>query len=162
MAISKIKTNDDNHMHRVEVSRSSERLPDEPEDVQISSWLRFSLDFLGCQSSEVSVHFVKENEAAALNARYRGYEKTTNVLSFPSGITLGKELFLGDIVISSEVVRREAAEYGVDFVDRYAHMLVHGLLHLIGYDHIEESERNRMEHKEKELLLKLGMGNPYE
>jgi probable rRNA maturation factor len=47
-------------------------------------------------------------------------------------------------------------------VGRYAHMLVHGLLHLIGYDHIEESERNRMEHKEKELLLKLGMGNPYE
>ena len=162
MAKSKITTNKDKPVHTVEVSRSAERLPDEPEDVQIRSWLKVSLDFLGCQSSEVSVHFVKQSEVSALNAKYRGFEKTTNVLSFPAGITLGEVLFLGEIIISSEVVRQESAEYGVDFKDLYVHRLIHGLLHLVGYDHIEESERNRMEHKEKELLLKLGMGNPYE
>jgi probable rRNA maturation factor len=108
------------------------------------------------------VRIVGEDEIAALNGQYRGLGNATNVLSFPAGISVEEVEVLGDIVICSKVVKRESDQYGLDFSDRYAHMLIHGLLHLLGYDHMEETARTRMEELEIDLLLRLGMGNPYE
>jgi len=144
------------------VSRSAERLSEEPDEAQVVFWLEFVLDRLDRQSSEVSVRIVGEDEIAALNGQYRGLGNATNVLSFPAGISVEKVEFLGDIVICSKVVKLESDQYGKAFSDRYAHMLIHGLLHLLGYDHMTEAARTRMEELEADLLLRLGMGNPYE
>jgi probable rRNA maturation factor len=149
-------------VHEVEVSRSTERLSGEPDEAQVAFWLEFVLDRLDRQSSEVSVRIVGEEEIASLNAQYRGLENATNVLSFPAGISVEEVEFLGDIVICSKVVKLESDLYGRGFADRYAHMLIHGLLHLLGYDHMEEGARTRMEQLETDLLSRLNMGNPYE
>ena len=149
-------------MHEVEVSRSTKRLSGEPDEAQVAFWLEFVLDRLDRQSSEVSVRIVGEEEIASLNAQYRGLENATNVLSFPAGIAVEEVEFLGDIVICSKVVKLESGLYGRGFTDRYAHMLIHGLLHLLGYDHLDEVARTRMEQLETELLSSLNMGNPYE
>jgi probable rRNA maturation factor len=149
-------------VHEVEVSRSTERLSGEPDEAQVAFWLEFVLDRLDRQSSEVSVRIVGEEEIASLNAQYRGLENATNVLSFPAGISVEEVEFLGDIVICSKVVKLESDLYGRGFANRYAHMLIHGLLHLLGYDHMEEGARTRMEQLETDLLSRLNMGNPYE
>jgi probable rRNA maturation factor len=149
-------------MHEVGVSRSTKRLFEEPDEAQVVFWIEFVLDHLDRQSSEISVRIVGEDEITALNGRYRGLGNATNVLSFPAGISVEEVEFLGDIVICSKVVKRESDEYGKDFADRYAHMMIHGLLHLLGYDHMEKAARSRMEEVETDLLLKLGMVNPYE
>ena len=149
-------------MHEVDVSRSVERLSGEPDEGQLSFWLEFVLDRLNRQPSEVSVRIVDEPEITSLNSQYRGLAKVTNVLSFPAEISVDEVEVLGDIVICSKVVKLESDQYGRGFTDRYAHMLIHGLLHLLGYDHMEEAPRNRMERLEIDLLLGLGMGNPYE
>ena len=152
----------DSLVHEVEVSRSTERLSGEPDEAQVAFWLEFVLDRLDRQSSEVSVRIVGEEEIASLNAQYRGLENATNVLSFPAGISVEEVEFLGDIVICSKVVKLESDLYGRGFADRYVHMLIHGLLHLLGYDHMEEGARTRMEQLETDLLSRLNMGNPYE
>ena len=158
----KTTTTRDSLVHEVEVSRSAERLSEEPDEAQVVFWLEFVLDRLDCQSSEVSVRIVGEDEIAALNGEYRGLGNATNVLSFPAGISVEEVEFLGDIVICSKVVKLESDQYGKGFANRYAHMLIHGLLHLLGYDHMEEAAQIRMEQLEIDLLLRLGMGNPYE
>ena len=158
----KLTTRGDSLVHQVEVSRSTEMLPGEPNEAQVASWLEFALDHLHRQSADVSVHIVGEKEIASINTQYRGLENATNVLSFPAGISLEEVEFLGDIVICTKVVKLESDQYGRGFADRYAHMLIHGLLHLLEYDHIEEAARTRMEHVETDLLSRLGMGDPYE
>ena len=162
MVSSKTTKTADSLVHEVGVSRSAERLPGEPDEGQLSRWLEFVLDCLNRQPSEVSVRIVDEQEITSLNAQYRGLEKATNVLSFPAGISVDEVEVLGDIVICSKVVKLESDQYGKAFSDRYAHMLIHGLLHLLGYDHMEEAAQSRMEQLEIDLLLRLGMGNPYE
>jgi len=158
----KTTTTRDSLVHEVGVTRSVERLSEEPDETQVVFWLEFVLDRLDRQSSEVSVRIVGEDEIAALNGEYRGLGNATNVLSFPAGISVEEVEFLGDIVICSKVVKLESDQYGMGFVNRYAHMLIHGLLHLLGYDHMEEAAQIRMEQLEIDLLLRLGMGNPYE
>jgi len=158
----KTTTSGDSFVHEVEVSRSTERLSAEPDDAQVAFWLEFVLDRLDHQLSEVSVRIVGEEEIASLNAQYRGLEKVTNVLSFPAGVSVEEVEFLGDIVICSQLVKLESDLYGKVFEDRYAHMLIHGLLHLLGYDHLDDVARARMEQLETDLLSSLNMGNPYE
>lgn len=158
----KTTTTRDSLVHEVGVSRRVERLSEEPDEAQVVVWLEFVLDRLDRQSSEVSVRIVGEDEIAALNGQYRGLGNATNVLSFPAGISVEEVEFLGDIVICSKVVKLESDQYGKAFSDRYAHMLIHGLLHLLGYDHMEEAARTRMEELEADLLSRLGMGTPYE
>ncbi len=94
-----------------------------------------------------------------LNRRFRGQDKPTNVLSFPSGG--GDADFLGDIAIAFETCRREAEMEGMSFRDHAAHLIVHGLLHLAGYDHEEDEEAERMESLETEILARLGIADPY-
>ena len=111
---------------------------------------------------ELTIRFVDEEESQALNRDYREKDKPTNVLSFPfenpPGITLP---LLGDLIICHAVVAREAEEQHKPLAHHYAHMVVHGTLHLMGYDHIEEQEAEEMEQLERELLATLNIPDPY-
>lgn len=94
-----------------------------------------------------------------LNRRFRGQDKPTNVLSFPAGP--GSEGFLGDIAIAFETCRREAEEQSIAFRDHVAHLIVHGLLHLVGWEHEADDEAERMERLETRILATLGVADPY-
>ena len=115
---------------------------------------------------EIAVRVVAPRESQALNKRWRGKDRPTNVLSFPAprlGSARGHDyLPLGDLVICADVVKREAARDGKRVEAHWAHMIVHGALHLAGYDHeTGERERLRMERREIAVLRNFGFGNPY-
>jgi probable rRNA maturation factor len=113
-------------------------------------------------TAELSVRVVDEAEAAALNRRYRGRQGPTNVLSFPYQAAGGVDLpLLGDLVICAPVVAREAREQGKSLAAHWAHMVVHGTLHLLGYDHVREHEAAAMESLETQILQDLGFPDPY-
>lgn len=112
--------------------------------------------------AELTIRVVDEEEIAELNGTYRHKQGPTNVLSFPFEAPPGVELpLLGDIVICAPVVAREAAEQGKTAPAHWAHMTVHGCLHLLGYDHMEPEEAEIMETLEKEVLSVLGYADPY-
>ena len=111
---------------------------------------------------ELTVRIVDEAEMAELNARYRHKTGPTNILSFPFEAPPGMELnLLGDLVIAAPVVQREAREQGKTETAHWAHMIVHGTLHLLGYDHQEPAEAEEMEAREIHILQQLGYSNPY-
>jgi len=116
---------------------------------------------------DIGVRIVDENESRVLNRDYRGKDKPTNILSFPSDLpefvrTKLETALLGDLVICAPVVQQEAAEQGKAEADHWAHLTVHGVLHLLGYDHIEDEEAAVMEPLEIAALAQLGLANPYE
>jgi len=112
--------------------------------------------------TELVVRVVDEAESRMLNRRYRGKDRPTNVLSFPFGAPPGIECrHLGDIVICAAVVKREAQQQHKPEQDHWAHMVVHGVLHLQGYDHQDEAQAETMETLEKQILQVLGIGDPY-
>ncbi len=113
--------------------------------------------------TDVCVRIVGEKESRTLNREYRGIDRPTNVLSFPADLTLpdGKGKILGDIVICDPVVIREAQAQGKPAGEHYAHMVVHGMLHLYGYDHVDPVEADVMEDIEREILGRLGIADPY-
>ena len=118
------------------------------------------------KDSEVTLLMVSENEMSGYNQRFLSREGPTDVLSFPvedllPGVVpehdpLGPPLLLGDVVIAPTYVRRQAEEFEVTFEDEMALMVTHGILHLIGYDHLEDSEAERMEQRERDLLSLVG------
>jgi len=135
-----------------------------PPEASLQAWLSAALDAAGAdKDAEVSVCILDEAEGQALNAQYRHKDYPTNVLSFPADIPeeVGVPL-LGDLVICAPVVAREAAEQSKSSEAHWAHMLVHGALHLLGYDHIEEAEAEAMEALETRILVQLGFPPPYE
>ena len=113
--------------------------------------------------SELTIRLVDEAEARELNHTWRHKDYATNVLSFPADIPDGilDIPLLGDLVICAPVVAREAAEQGKLLTAHWAHLVIHGCLHLLGYDHIEEAEAQEMETLERELLAELGHPDPY-
>ncbi|WLS77806.1 rRNA maturation RNase YbeY [Erwinia pyri] len=114
------------------------------------------------EESEVTIRVVDEAESHELNHTYRGKDKPTNVLSFPFEAPPGIELpLLGDLIICRQVVEKEAAEQEKPLPAHWAHMVVHGSLHLLGYDHIEDDEAEEMESIETEIMLALGYDDPY-
>ena len=111
---------------------------------------------------EMTVRIVDEAESHKLNLTYRGKDRPTNVLSFPFECPDEVELpLLGDLVICRQVVEREAAEQEKPLMAHWAHMVVHGSLHLLGYDHIEDDEAEEMESLETQIMQGLGFDDPY-
>ena len=116
--------------------------------------------------AEVVIRLVNEAESRNLNHQYRGKDSATNILSFPMempGELAAKidEIMLGDLIICAPVVAREATEQNKILMHHWAHMVIHGMLHLQGYDHISDDEAEEMESLEIKLLQQLGMTNPY-
>lgn len=112
---------------------------------------------------ELSIRIVDAAESRSLNHDYRGKDNPTNVLSFPAEFPPGLDIpLLGDLVVCASVVADEAREQGKTLAAHWCHMVVHGCLHLLGYDHIEESEAEAMEMLETEILGRLGYPDPYE
>ena len=128
---------------------------------QIEQWATAAVQ---PQSDEVemTVRIVDEAESHALNLNYRGKDRPTNVLSFPFECPDEVELpLLGDLVICRQVVEREAQEQDKPVMAHWAHMVVHGSLHLLGYDHIEDDEAEEMESLETQIMTELGFADPY-
>lgn len=135
-----------------------------PSEQDFQQWAK--LAWQGEGNASVAIRIVKEDESRELNHHYRGKNSSTNVLSFP--MEMPEELRgmldenpLGDLVICAPVVVREAAEQNKILQHHWAHMLIHGMLHLQGFDHLADDEAEIMEHLEIKLLQQLGMPNPY-
>ena len=120
----------------------------------LNDWLDLSMD----TGKTISVVFGDDDQVRALNHQFRGKDKPTNVLSFPNDE--GDEL--GDVILALEVVMHEAREQGKEFVAHATHLVLHGLLHILGYDHIEDDEAEEMESLEVSILAQLSIANPYE
>jgi len=143
--------------------QNASAVPDLPTPDQIRIWAEVALNGRR-ERAEISIRLVDELEGAELNGRFRGRRGPTNVLSFPFEPMPGlKDCdLLGDLVICAPVVAREAREQGKTLQAHWAHMLVHGLLHLLGYDHMDAVEAEEMEGLETCLLEGLGFPTPYE
>lgn len=127
----------------------------------IHLWLRSTVAKFQPQA-EVTVRIVDSEESHQLNHEYRGKDKPTNVLSFPFEAPPGIEMdLLGDLIICRQVVEQEAIEQDKALMAHWAHMVVHGSLHLLGYDHIEDDEAEEMEALETEIMLDMGFDDPY-
>jgi probable rRNA maturation factor len=136
--------------------------PGTPAVRSIRAWIRAALATRGEERGEIAVRVVEEAEMRALNARYRHRDYATNVLAFPAELPPGVDLpLLGDIVVCAPVVAREAAEQGKSARAHWAHMLVHGTLHLLGHDHQRPRAAAAMEALETRVLAALGFPDPY-
>jgi probable rRNA maturation factor len=116
------------------------------------------------RAREVAVLLCDDAAMAELNARWRGENHATNVLSFPAAPATADAAVrapLGDIAVAYETASREAAEQNKQFADHVAHLVVHGFLHLFGYDHLEDAEAERMERLERNILARIGIADPY-
>ena len=154
----------------IEVASTAKSLPDE---VQIRQWVEAVLQGR-LDEAELGIRIVDEDESAELNQTYRNKPGPTNVLSFPfempelpEGLATAEEdeipaNLLGDLVICAPVVTREAAEQGKPELAHWTHMVVHGVLHLLGYDHLDPGEAAEMEGLERQVLTGLGLADPYE
>lgn len=130
--------------------------PSVPAENEILYWARAALDE---KEGEVAIRITDEDEMQSLNCKWRNIDSPTNVLSFPLH-EAGAPLF-GDVVICAPVLRREAVQQAKPLNAHWAHMIIHGILHLIGYDHGNEKEAEIMEVKETALLQGLGFPDPY-
>jgi probable rRNA maturation factor len=134
-----------------------------PARSRMKRWAAAALGRLG-EGREIAVRVVGTHESRELNLQWRGKDKPTNVLSFPApdALSEGKRRPLGDLVICAQVVRSEAQRDGKTLLAHWAHMVIHGSLHLAGYDHeAGNRERMRMERREISVLRSFGIGNPY-
>lgn len=152
-------------MSAIELAFQTVAVAAAPDEAQVRRWLEATLAGSG-RGGELTVRIVDEPESQALNRDYRGRDKPTNVLSFPfeppPGMPAEAAAILGDLVICAPFVAREAREQGKPERDHWAHMVVHGALHLLGYDHQEPMEAERMEAMERHILAGLGVPDPYQ
>jgi probable rRNA maturation factor len=147
-------------MNQIDIQRVFES-EGQPDEAQIQAWVDAALEDVN-QDTEMVIRIVDEAESAQLNEQYRHKKGPTNILSFPFEVPDGIELnLLGDLVICAPVVAREASEQHKPLGHHWAHIVVHGVLHLLGYDHIDDDEAELMEGKEIEILKKLNINNPY-
>lgn len=125
---------------------------------QFKQWAKLTLQ--DRKKVVLSIRIVDEQESTKLNRTYRHKQGPTNILSFPNSPMLDN--YLGDLVICAPVVNQEAIQQQKSHIAHWAHITIHGILHLLGYDHIEESDAEIMENLEIKLLHQLGFPNPYE
>jgi probable rRNA maturation factor len=131
-----------------------------PCDQQFEQWATVALQERG--EAEVLIRLVDKNESRQLNARYRNRDKATNVLSFPADLPQEIDLpLLGDVVICAPLVAQEAEQQNKSPESHWAHLTIHGTLHLLGYDHQTEEEAAEMESLETSLLQSIGFPDPY-
>lgn len=148
-------------MNIIDIQRVCES-PNQPSDKQLELWVNTVLANLD-EEFEITIRIVDETESAQLNETYRHKKGATNILSFPFEVPEGIELnLLGDLVICAPVLEREAIEQNKPLHNHWAHIVIHGTLHLLGYDHIENAEAEKMETKEINFLQTLSIPNPYE
>lgn len=156
-------------MH-VDISRVSEEWPVDDARIQVICKIalaQMQLPASGAKDYEISVVLANDQFVQTLNAAYRGKDKPTNVLSFAQhddmdGLSTAQGAhMLGDIVLAYETVRDEAAAQGKTLHDHLMHLIVHGLLHLLGYDHENDDDAKTMEQKEIQILALQGIKNPY-
>jgi probable rRNA maturation factor len=113
-------------------------------------------------AAELSIVLTNDQEQHALNKQWRGKDSSTNVLSFPQIEPFGPVVgILGDITLARETLIREAEEQGTSFADHFTHLVVHGFLHILGYDHLDDAEALQMESLETQILATLGVEDPY-
>ena len=154
----------------VNLQVATERRGDLPVAADFERWVQLCLRLADApvpSGACVTVRLVDEAEIADLNGRFRAAERATNVLAFPAGVPLlppdaDEDIELGDLVICMDVVAREAAEQGKTARDHLAHLTVHGTLHLVGYDHIDDADAVVMETMEIRVLAALGIADPYQ
>lgn len=130
------------------------RAIDAPSRAQIMHFAQASLE----RDAEITIRLVNEQEGLALNHDYRGRDYATNVLTFVYAAT---PVIHGDLVLCAPVVRSEAQQQGKSVIAHYAHLIVHGVLHLQGMDHEDDDEAHAMEARETEILARLGFADPY-
>jgi len=134
-----------------------------PSNELFQLWAESALTAASNSNFELTIRLVNEDESQQLNKQYRHKDKPTNVLSFPFEVPEGIELnLLGDLVICSQVVEQEATTQNKKLFDHWAHMVVHGCLHLLGYDHINDNDADEMEAFEVKILSQLTITNPYD
>lgn len=148
---------------RVEIQRQLE-LDGIPDDASLRSYARAAID--EGAAAEICIRIVDEAEGRAMNLQWRGKDYATNVLSFPGSVPPGVPAgempqLMGDIVLCAPVVAREAQAQGKSLVQHWAHLIVHGVLHLQGFDHIEQPSASLMEQREREILGGLDIPDPY-
>jgi probable rRNA maturation factor len=132
-----------------------------PSSSSFRRWVAATLDGR-IQRADLALRLVDEREGHALNHHYRGKPHATNGLSFPAELPKGVKLpILGDIVLCAPVIAREALEQGKPLNAHYAHLTVHGVLHLLGFDHDDERDAEAMEAIEREILAGIGVADPY-
>ncbi len=133
-----------------------------PNNKQFQQWAEAALKQVP-EACELSIRLVDSEESAELNSTYRGKNSPTNVLSFPFDSPIPMEpRLLGDLVICRPVVEKEAKEQDKILHHHWAHLVVHGCLHLLGYDHVKDDEAEVMEELEKQILKTLDINNPYQ
>jgi probable rRNA maturation factor len=148
----------------IEISRNTEGWP-EALDARADAAVRAALTQSKARiagPAELSIVLTDDAEQQLLNRDWRGIDKPTNVLSFPQIEPFGPVSgLLGDIILARETLVREAEEQGVSFDDHFTHLVVHGFLHLLGYDHMDDDEALAMEGLETQILASLGVADPY-
>lgn len=149
----------------IEISTEPEISEDtwHPSDDEIQRWIETVLtNYPKKQDAILSVCIVTAQTIQDLNLKYRNKNKPTNVLSFPSKLPPAIQIrHLGDMILCAQIINQEALEQSKASADHWAHMVVHGTLHLLGYDHQREEEAQLMESLEVKLLKTLGVQNPY-
>jgi probable rRNA maturation factor len=134
---------------------------DLPTEADFERWLKLAMEGRRLRA-EVCIRIVTDEESRELNHTWRGKDSSTNVLSFPFEAPPGVPTdLIGDLAICADVVAREAQEQNKPLLHHWAHMVIHGLLHLIGFDHINDIDAEEMEALEINLLAQLGISNPY-
>lgn len=154
---------------RVTLQLAAEPGEDLPDEGHFSRWVRAALTGSGKElptAACVTIRIVDAAESAQLNSGFRGQDKPTNVLAFPAAKPVipdlpDEDVELGDLVICQDVVAREAAEQSKQVPDHFAHLVIHGTLHLVGYDHQDDTEASKMEALETSVMQSLGLSDPY-
>ncbi|MEX2489786.1 MAG: rRNA maturation RNase YbeY [Pseudomonadales bacterium] len=151
------------NLHRIDIQWGVERTTAMPVDQTISAWVRQILAILNEAPAEITIRIVSEEEITELNGRFRDKPRPTNVLSFPVGVEDEEAItILGDVVLCAGVVIAEAAEQNKALEMHFAHMVVHGVLHLKGYDHVQDNQAEQMELLERNIMGHLGYPDPYQ